>query len=414
MKPASLALATILLAACLPAQVLQAPFNGPYTLTSLGAVAGVPTSYAGLVFKATDPNTILMVGAAAISTAAIYEVPVTRGTGGHITGFGTPVLLTSAPNADGGLCYAPNLTLLFTTWPTNTMGQILFNTATIARTLTLTTYGIGTSTGSCQFVPGAYPMGGRFKIASYSVSTFYDVNLVPHAANDGTWDIASLGTSSVLSGGVEGIVYPVAGSPLIADFSSVLVSEYNTGTVALYTIDAVGNPVATSRQVFISGILGADGGAIDPVTNDVLFTTYGGGNQVVVVSGFGSCGTCTGYGTGHAGTGSLVPTLSCIGCARTGQQISINVQNALPNAFGSLNLGMQALNLQVLPGLFLLNNLTASVSHFSDGSGNYLFNLTVPNSPAYVGFHVFWQAGYLDAGAVNGISATAGIDQTIL
>jgi hypothetical protein len=46
--------------------------------TNLGSIAGVPTDYGGLVFKAGDPNTILIGGAAASPSRRFYEVPVTR------------------------------------------------------------------------------------------------------------------------------------------------------------------------------------------------------------------------------------------------------------------------------------------------------------------------------------------------
>lgn len=409
----TLALA-VLLAAPLAAQTLAAPFNTAYTLTSLGTVAGVPTFYAAIAFKITDPNVLLMAGGAGSATGAIYEVPLIRGAGGHITGFGAPVQVVTTPNIDGGMCYAPNLCLLYTTWPSNTLGQVLFGTTTVARTLALTTYGIGSSTGACNFVPAGYPGAGGFKIASYSTSTFYDVNLVPHASNDGTWDIAPGLTPVTITGNPEGFVYPPAGSPLIPDYTKMLICQWGTGIVGLWTIDATGNPVQASQVTFISGITGADGAAMDPITNDLLVSTYGGGNQIVVVSGFGSCGTCVNYGAGHPGTGSLVPTVTCGGCSQVGAPISVNVSNALPNALGALNMGTQQLNLQVFPGLFLLNNIAASVIHSADPSGSYTLNVTIPNSSIYAGFHVFWQAGYLDAGAMHGLSATAGIDQTIL
>ena len=48
-------------------------------------------------------------------------------------------------------------------------------------------------------------------------------------------------------------------------------------------------PTATpraSRSDFITGLSGAEGAAIDPVTGDFLFSTYGGGNRVIAVRGF--------------------------------------------------------------------------------------------------------------------------------
>lgn len=38
--------------------------------------------------------------------------------------------------------------------------------------------------------------------------------------------------------------------------------------------------------MFLSNLTGAEGAAIDPVTGDFMFSTFGGGSRVVVVSGF--------------------------------------------------------------------------------------------------------------------------------
>ena len=43
---------------------------------------------------------------------------------------------------------------------------------------------------------------------------------------------------------------------------------------------------AASRRVLLSGLSGAEGALIDPVTGDFLFSTFNGGNQLVRVSGF--------------------------------------------------------------------------------------------------------------------------------
>jgi hypothetical protein len=41
-----------------------------------------------------------------------------------------------------------------------------------------------------------------------------------------------------------------------------------------------------TRTDFITGLSGAEGAFIDPVTGDFLFSTFGGGNSVIRVSGF--------------------------------------------------------------------------------------------------------------------------------
>ncbi|MBC8055702.1 MAG: PEP-CTERM sorting domain-containing protein, partial [Rhizobiales bacterium] len=83
----------------------------------------------------------------------------------------------------------------------------------------------------------------------------------------------------------EGFVY-ITGANAGFSANSMLVSEYAAGTVAAYEVDANGDPLLASRRTFLSGLSGAEGAVIDPVTGDFLFSTFGGGSRVVVVSGF--------------------------------------------------------------------------------------------------------------------------------
>ena len=41
-----------------------------------------------------------------------------------------------------------------------------------------------------------------------------------------------------------------------------------------------------SRRDFLVGLDGAEGAVLDPVTGDFLFSTFGGGDRVVRISGF--------------------------------------------------------------------------------------------------------------------------------
>jgi hypothetical protein len=66
----------------------------------------------------------------------------------------------------------------------------------------------------------------------------------------------------------------------------MIVSEYSAGQVSIFDLDANGDPIIASRRLFITQLTGAEGANIDPVTGDFLFSTFGGGNQIVVVRGF--------------------------------------------------------------------------------------------------------------------------------
>src|SRR5437588_9367639 len=76
----------LVLAGPAAAQAIAPAFAANYSFLDLGAAAGVPTNYVGIVFKAGDPNTLLLGGAANGAAGAIYQVGVTRGAGNHIIG----------------------------------------------------------------------------------------------------------------------------------------------------------------------------------------------------------------------------------------------------------------------------------------------------------------------------------------
>ena len=80
-------------------------------------------------------------------------------------------------------------------------------------------------------------------------------------------------------------MYLPGGSPGFP-LDSMLVSEYSAGRIGTYAIDADGNPILATWRSFITDLSGAEGAFIDPVTGDFLFSTFGGGNRVIVVSGF--------------------------------------------------------------------------------------------------------------------------------
>ena len=127
---------------------------------------------------------------------------------------------------------------------------------------------------------------------SWSSGNWYDLSLTPDgsgtftptAATQIDLDPIAPGIQS-LPGGPEGFVYIAAGN---AGFSvdSMLVSDYSANRISAYELDGNGNPLTSTRRDFLTGLTGAEGAAIDPVTGDFFFSTFGGGNRVVKVSGF--------------------------------------------------------------------------------------------------------------------------------
>lgn len=254
-------------------------YAGSYAAVTLGSVGNVPGPYGGLVFK--DANTLLLGGNANNGSGAIYQAAVVRDADHHVISIGPATLFATAPNIDGGLAFGPGGVLFYTAYPTNQIGQI--KPGSTAPDKVVAAPGVASSVGTLQFIPPGFDNAGGLAIASYNGHGFYTAGLTPDG--NGTFDIT--GTTLRASGlsGPEGVIYVAAGNPLFAD-DSVLVSEYGSNRISAYTVDAFGAPVVGSRHDFITGLGGAEGAAVDPLTGDFLFSTFGSGNQVVRVSGF--------------------------------------------------------------------------------------------------------------------------------
>lgn len=276
--------AVVLCAGAALGQTIEPYYQCAYQFTDIGSPPGVPTPLGGLVFKAGDTETLLIGGSANYSDGVIHEVPVVRDAENRVIGFGpSSTLFAAAPNIDGGLCYAPNGVLLYSRYSMNYIGQIRPGETTTAREDNLSTLGFSDSVGAFMIVPDGFPGAGRFKILPYNSGQWHDTTLTPDGA--GTYDIGTPQTDILLGGGPEGIVYVEAGASLFP-YGGMLVSEYSNGMIATYEFDANGDPIPQSRRDFITGLGGAEGGTRDPVTGDFLFSTFGGGNRVIVVNGF--------------------------------------------------------------------------------------------------------------------------------
>lgn len=284
----SAALAVAALAAIAPAsaqaQTLAAPFDADYTLASMGTPAGVPSPLGGLTVKAGDPDTLIIGGSANTVDGALYEIGLVRDGDGHITGFsGSASLLADAPSIDGGLDYGPGGEFFFTQYPTNGLGQIEPGSAAPDKLIDLTPLGVAASVGTLRFVPGGFPGAGRLKIASYNHSLWYDADVADDGS--GTWDVVDVSQQAAFGGGgPEGIAYVPLGSTGFPN-PSVLVSMFASGKVLTFDVDADGDPLVATQRDFVTGLNGAEGAAIDPVTGDFLFSTFG-GSEVIVVRGF--------------------------------------------------------------------------------------------------------------------------------
>lgn len=274
------------------ALALGSDFSADYTATSLGSVPGLPPLYGGLIFL--DSDTLLIGGNANTAAGNFYTIDITRGSGGHITGFsGTATAFGDVGEYnDGGIAFGPDGVLFTSRWPVNQLGQTKPGSTDEDKIIDLAPLGVAGSHSALNFVPTGFGGAGGLRLVSYSGGQWYEATLAPDGL--GTYDLSlvtriDLDSSASgiqnVPGGPEGFVYIAAGN---AGFSanSMLIAEYLAGNVAAYQVDANGNPLVNTRRDFLTGLTGAEGSVIDPVTNDYLFSTFGGGNQIVRVQGF--------------------------------------------------------------------------------------------------------------------------------
>ncbi|HEX8679077.1 MAG TPA: LamG-like jellyroll fold domain-containing protein, partial [Chthoniobacterales bacterium] len=266
------------------AQTIAPAFANDYSLDDLGSAPGVPASYGGLTLLNGNQNVLLLGGAANGGSGAVYAIPVVRDSAGHIIGFsGSATVFSTAPNIDGGLAYGPDGVLFYTGYSNNILGQIKPGSTSPDKIIDLSALGVSGSVGTVQFVPAGFPDAGAIRLASYSGGGFYSGTLT--ADGMGTFNLSNVMLRASPGGGPEGIVYVPPGAPVF-NGPSMLISEYSAARVSAYQLDANGIPITSTRQDFITGLSGAEGAFIDPVTKDFLFSTFGGGNRVIAVRGF--------------------------------------------------------------------------------------------------------------------------------
>ena len=268
------------------AQTIAAPFASDYSLIDLGSAAGVPSQYGGVFILASEPNSLYIGGSANTAAGALYRIGLVRDGNNRITGFsGSATQVSPAPFVDGGIVRDPGGLISYARWPENAYAQINLSTGTVVNQINLIPLGVASSSASVAFIPSGYPGAGGMRIGSWSGGQFYSA-----AYSVGAGGIISISsvtqiTGSTLPGGPEGWAYVPMGSPQVPS-PSMIVSEFSSGSVALFDMDASGNPVIASRRLFVSGLTGAEGAAIDPVSGSFLFSTFGGGSKVIVVNGF--------------------------------------------------------------------------------------------------------------------------------
>ncbi|KYC37632.1 hypothetical protein WA1_39915 [Scytonema hofmannii PCC 7110] len=252
--------------------VIGETFKDIYTAYNLGTPNGVPHMLGGMTFKrnadgTVDFNTILIGGAADSCGGVIMELKVQRGDGGHIIGFDddddptTPYVANYyayAPYIDAGLVYYTSSHKLLVS-------------------------SVKGSLRGLQEVPFGLP--GALQLKSTGANnTFSTVNYSP----DGS--ITSIEIETTIGDRPGGFVYMPVTAPKFENGASLLLAEWNNDSINAYEVDSEGNPIASTKQLFIGNYDGASGAVVDPVTGDLLFNAMGGENNVMVVRSLGKPG----------------------------------------------------------------------------------------------------------------------------
>ncbi|MFN9758265.1 MAG: hypothetical protein ACK58X_17815 [Planctomycetota bacterium] len=381
------------------AQTVAPPFNADYVLADLGIVPNA-LSYGGTAFLPGNPNVLLV---SPWPGTSIRQVPLVRDSSGYITGAGPSTIYATVGGTDGGLVFGPGNVLFATWYGPNRLSQLRPGSVVADRVDDLSPLGVANSVGACAFVPAGMPGAGRFKVASYNASMFYDLPLTPDG--QGTFAPGQATSSVALQGGPEGLCYVPNGAPQVG--GRLLVTEYNNQTVVAYQIDAIGNPVAGTRQVVIpstSGYSTPGGGAIDPVTGDIVFLAAAG--RLLALRSNTACGGFTAYGV--ASPGALgTPTITGSGCARSGQSVALQLGGPA-GGLGVLATGGSQLNVP-WNGLTVLQSLDVLLVSVLDASGQGGLSLGIPANPLLANARLYFQAAYFDASTPSGFSASAGL-----
>ena len=83
------------------------------------------------------------------------------------------------------------------------------------------------------------------------------------------------------------------------------------------------------------------------------------------------------------------------------------------NAMGALGLGYQMANIPIL-NCTLLIDVDPTVMLMLDGNGDTTYSTTIPNTPLFNQWQGFWQAGFFDPTAPLGVTATPGLEMSVL
>jgi hypothetical protein len=125
----------------------------------------------------------------------------------------------------------------------------------------------------------------------------------------------------------------------------------------------------------------------------------------------------TSYGTGLAGSGGFIPSLTGAGDTSIGGNFTVDIEDGLGGAFGAAVLGFQRADLPFYGGSLLVNPpltfvfLTLSGSSGASGAGTFSAIASIAD-PSMGGVVFQLQGIFVDAGAAEGYSLSQGLEIT--
>ncbi len=274
---------------------ISAEFAQAYQCFNLGVAQGVPNHWGGLTVKPEKPGSLYMGGHACEESGKLYELGIARDESCHVLGLmGSATLYSDAPYNDGGVIFGPGDVLFLSQWPVNKIGQIKPGSTTLSKSTDLGPLGVQASPGGAGFVPKGFPNEGQLKVLTWPTGGFtFDKPgnwyTVPYAPDgQGTYTLSKAVFHTKIEGGPEAFTFVAAGSVGFPKHS-VLISEWGRAKIAAYELDGQANPVPSTRREFLSGLAGAEGALLDPMSGDFIFSTYNDDpakDRVIAVRGF--------------------------------------------------------------------------------------------------------------------------------
>ena len=274
--------------------ILAPKYVGTYFAYDLGPVPApggqVLPRLGGLVVAPGDPDTMLVIGPSEVPEAKLHRIGVERGACGHILGFvGEAEEILTAPYLDL-MVNGPKGVVFLSHYPTKQLSQYHPFELTLAATHDLAPLGQNQSPGGLNFVPPGYPDAGMLRVMGFPTDhngpgtwSRADINW-----NGATYDIAPLVKTVDVPYGPGGFAYIPEGSPLFPE-QRIMVTEWlsNPRSVSSYVVDAEGDPIIDTRELFFESFVKPWGSYFEPETGDYIFLQWEAQpDHVFIVQGF--------------------------------------------------------------------------------------------------------------------------------